>query len=150
MSNWPSKRRDFLLATLQSNIDECILWPFSVRKSSGYGAYSEGRKNFDAHNFVCRKAHGEPRKGQETAHSCGKKLCVNPKHVRWSTPLQNMEDAKQHQTLRGGGSYRQRLFADERAAIRTSKDSLVTLAGRYGMEPAYIGRIRRAVPQYDL
>lgn len=143
-----SKRVAFIANALCSYTDTCIIWPFAVRKSNGYGAYSEGwgatKKNHEAHRYVCAQAHGQPEIGEEAAHSCGKKLCVNWKHLSWKRPIENMQDAKDHGTLIGGGRYRQRLFASDRVAIAGSKDSLVTLAAHYGMEAAYIGRVRRA------
>lgn len=149
-----SKRRAFIDAALHSDTSECIIWPFAVRKSSGYGAHSElsegGKKNYDIHRFVCMKAHGKPEKGEEAAHRCGNKLCTNPAHLYWATPLENMADAKMHGTLKGGGRGRQRLFAEDRAIIQASRDSLIVLGQKYGMEPAYIGQVRRAQPKYDL
>lgn len=143
----PSKRRDFINQVIDTQIDDCIIWPFAVRKSNGYGAYDisiEGKKkNFDIHNFVCRIVHGEPEKGEQAAHSCGQKLCINPKHLRWTTPLENMQDAKNHGTLIGGGRYRQRIFAPQRAEIVSSRESLVTIGARFGIPPAYAGWIRR-------
>lgn len=151
---YPRARLDFIETALMAETDDCILWPFAVRKSSGYGAYSEGhgatKKNYDVHRYVCTRAHGEPELGEETAHSCGQKLCINQRHLTWKLPIDNMQDAKDHGTLRGGGRYRQRLFASDRAQIQASKESLVTLASRYGMEPSYIGKVRRSPPQFDL
>jgi len=147
MRIYHSKRRDFIEDVLHSDTDECILWPFAVRKSNGYGAHSESstgkKKNHEAHNFVCKLAHGEPEHGEESAHICGHKLCVNPKHLRWATPFENMEDAKRHGTLIGGGRYRQRIFESQRVEIEASKESLVTIGKRFGIEPAYAGKIRR-------
>jgi hypothetical protein len=142
------KRAAFIADALRAHTDDCIIWPFAVRKSSGYGAHSERangiKKNYDVHRYVCAQAHGASEAGEETAHSCGQKLCVNSRHLSWKTPVENMQDAKNHGTLIGGGKYRQRLFANEREAIASSRDSLVTLGAYYGMEPAYIGRVRRA------
>lgn len=142
------KRNDFIAATLSTSTECCVLWPYAVRKSSGYGAYSRkiaGRvENWDAHRFVCVSAHGQPAPRQEAAHSCGNKLCVNPAHLSWASHAENMGDAKRHGRLRGGGRYRQRFFADDVAAIRASGESYSALADRYGTDVAYIGRIRRA------
>ncbi len=79
----------------------------------------------------------------QAAHRCGNKLCVNPSHLYWADPKTNMADAKAHGTLVGGGRYRQRLFAKEIQEIVTSKESLISIGARYGMDPSYIGKVRR-------
>jgi hypothetical protein len=141
------KRDDFIADVLTSRTDDCIAWPFAVRKSSGYGAHSTrkaGKKrNYDAHRFVCSEAHGSPPPGMQAAHSCGNKLCVNPKHLYWATAKENLQDAKRHGTLRGGGRYRQRFFEAEIQHIVSSPQSIIELAKQYNTDPAYIGRLRR-------
>lgn len=142
-----SKREQFIGAALSSDIDGCILWPFAVRKSSGYGAHntpSPAKKSVDAHRYVCEMAHGvAPTERHQAAHECGNKLCVNPKHLSWSLPVENMADAIRHGTLRGGGRYRQRLFEAQIADICSSTDSLLRLAEKYDSDVSYIGRVRR-------
>lgn len=123
------------------------MWPFAVRKSSGYPAHSLSdpkKRSVDAHRHVCALAHGEPQPGQEAAHSCSTKLCINPKHLSWKNRIENMADAIAAKTLRGGGRSRQRLFEAERTYIATCGKSLITLGAEFGMEPAYIGQVRRA------
>lgn len=154
MRIYSSPVRDFIEAALLAETDDCILWPFAVRKSSGYAAFQlprgDGPRSRDAHRYVCGRAHGPAPEGHEAAHSCGNRLCINKRHLRWTLPIGNMADAKAHRTLRGGGRHRQRIFAAEKAAIVTSKDSYSVIAGRFGIDPAYVGRLRRETPRYDL
>jgi hypothetical protein len=142
-----SRLRSFIDAAFEADTDECILWPFAVRQSSGYAAYSfalEGKKfNVDAHRHVCARKHGPAPPGHEASHKCGKKLCINPRHLRWATKRYNMEDAKKHGTLRGGGRYRQRFFRKEIAEIKASPESHIALGRRYEVDASYIGRLRR-------
>ena len=151
MRIYDAPARDFIEQALQANTDECIPWPFAVRASSGYPAYQRprghGPRSIDAHRYVCEQAHGQPEDGEETAHSCGNKICINPRHVHWRTHLDNMGEAKQHGTIRGGGIYRQRLFEQERLDIAASCDSLVTLSAKYGMSPSHMGKVRREMTQ---
>jgi hypothetical protein len=144
-----SKRNEFIAAALSSDTDDCIRWPFAVRRSSGYGAHnlptgSKNKKiNVDAHRYVCELAHGKPEAGMEAAHSCGDPLCVNPRHLRWADHPANMADAKEAGTLIGGGRYRQRFFAPQIEDILSSNESLSELARKYQSDVAYIGRLRR-------
>lgn len=145
-----SKRAEFLAkATAARTEDGCLPWPFAVRASSGYGAHNlptgtRRKINIDAHVQACTMTHG-PRPGPEyeAAHSCGNKLCCNGEHLRWATKAENMADAKAHGTLKGGGRYRQRLRASDVEVIRASSESLIALGRRFGMDPSYIGRVRR-------
>jgi hypothetical protein len=144
-----SKRIDFIDDALASNTDDCLVWPFAVRKSSGYGAHSglkNGKKlNYDVHRFVCKEAHGSAPNGlPEAAHTCGNKLCINPRHLYWASHKQNMDDAKKHGTIRGGGRHRQRIFADDVAFIANSDLSLIQLAEKFQTSASYIGRLRRS------
>lgn len=138
---------DFIADALSSNTDDCINWPFAVRKSSGYPAYSlcsNGKKtNVDAHRFVCLAAHGDPEEKLEAAHTCGSRLCINPKHLYWATKKQNAADAIRHGTLRGGGIYRQKIFADDIINICKSTESHLKVSAKFGVDPSYIGRLRR-------
>lgn len=141
-------RADFLDAAANADHDQCVEWPFAVRASSGYGAMNVGlgaaKRNIDAHVYVCVLAHGDrPTAQHQAAHSCGRKLCCNGRHIRWATALENMADAVAHGTLRGGGRYRPRLGPSDVAAIKNSRLSLVALGRAFGMDPAYIGRVRR-------
>lgn len=142
-------RDDFVALALVSDTDSCIMWPFAVRKSSGYGAHNTPRpekRNVDAHRHVCTLAHGvAPTNLHEAAHACGWKLCINPKHLSWQLHIINMADAVNAGTLRGGGRGRQRLFAREREYIKSSGKSLLVLASEFDMEPSHIGRVRREV-----
>lgn len=140
-------RADFIAFALASDTDQCILWPFAVRKSSGYGAHNyriNGRKvSCDIHRHTCQRAHGD-RPDMEAAHSCGVKLCINRRHLYWATHAANMADAKRHGTLRGGGRWRQRFFAPQIAHIVASNGSHLALAERYDTTASYIGQLRRA------
>lgn len=142
-----SAREEFVSNALDADVDECIIWPFAVRKSSGYGAHSlrtnGTKRNVDAHRYTCELVHGAPFKGAEAAHRCGNKLCINPKHLYWATHTENMGDAREHESLKGGGRYRQRIFDNDIEAICRSSDSLLVLAARYGSDPSYIGRLKR-------
>lgn len=78
--------------------DECILWPFG--RSIGYGQIRIDGKPHRVHNVVCRHFHGEPQgRRYQAAHSCGNKLCANPRHLRWATPVENRRDYEEMMAL---------------------------------------------------
>lgn len=75
----------------QRDTDECILWPHFLN-STGYGFVWTGSGSRRVHRLVCIRTYGEPPPDHETAHSCGMRACVNRRHLRWATHLENMQD----------------------------------------------------------
>ena len=147
-------REQFINDALATSSDDCIMWPFAVRQSSGYAAHSTRRsgvkRNWDAHRYVCEQAHGPAPENGQAAHRCGKKLCINPRHLYWAFPAENMQDAVEHGVLKGGGRYRQRIFAAQRAEIAASTESLAAIAEKYNIPRTYAGFLRRQPLQFDL
>jgi hypothetical protein len=94
------------MAFLQSHVghtgDECVLWPFATL-ASGYGSVHADGKTARVHRFMCELAHGSaPSPDLDSAHSCGTRLCINPRHLRWATRSDNMADAVGHGTAPRG------------------------------------------------
>jgi hypothetical protein len=84
--------------------DDCLTWPFGTLKN-GYGSIRVGGRARLAHRLVCMEVHGAPPSPKhEVAHSCGKGHlgCVNPKHLRWATQSENMQDRVIHGTSNRG------------------------------------------------
>jgi len=59
--------------------DACWLWLGAVN-DRGYGVFRLGRRLVLAHRHMFEIEHGRPPAGM-VLHSCGKKSCVNPKHL---------------------------------------------------------------------
>ena len=79
--------------------DDCLIWPFAT------GRDGRGRLQNDispqAHRAMCILVCGDPPSpDHEAAHSCGRghDACVNPKHLRWATPVENAADRLIHGT----------------------------------------------------
>lgn len=77
---------------LRPDSDECLRWPFGL-SSIGYPVLHENQRQRGAHNWACEEVFGpKPTDGHETAHSCGNRWCVNVRHLRWATQLENGDD----------------------------------------------------------
>lgn len=72
--------------------DECLIWPFG-RDAYGYGRASlKGHSSRLAHRIMCEVVHGEaPFHGAVAMHKCGMghNGCVNPRHLKWGTTVEN-------------------------------------------------------------
>ncbi len=76
--------------------DECLLWPFN-KFPNGYGKVSVKGRGRLVHRVICERAHGpQPAGMTDVAHSCGVRGCVNPKHLRWATHKENMQEMIRH------------------------------------------------------
>lgn len=86
----PTGMADTLAMALESNTDQCIIWPYG-QTDTGYPSMGAGKPR--AHRYVCEQKHGPaPQDKNDAAHSCRQRLCINPKHLRWATRTENMAD----------------------------------------------------------
>lgn len=132
---------------LSYEADDCLAWPFSRQKNGYTGKMAFEGKGVMAHRVMCSLSHGAPPSPQhEVAHSCGKGHlgCVNPKHMRWATHIENCEDRLLHGNApRGERCGTSKLKQTEVLAIRASSHlSSKTLASHYGVAYRTIDHIR--------
>ena len=112
--------------------DECVLWPFPTA-TRPYAKTKDGH----AHRIICKKFHGErPSDKHEVAHGCGNDLCINPRHLRWATPVENNADKADH------GTQPTKLTRDQVIAIRASSDTCTRLSDAYGVSRSTISNVR--------
>ena len=132
----------YLLRTLETITDECVLWPYA--SSRGYGVTYVNRQNVAAHRYACEQKHGPPPfEGAHAAHNCGNSMCVNWRHVRWATSLENNSDKWGHGTMaRGERIARSKLDAEKVRYIRTSGERTCVLAALYGDDKNTIISVR--------
>ncbi len=92
----------WLEATVLTTSDACIEWPYGVR-DNGYGTMVWRYRRTTAHRVACELAHGAPAtREMHAAHSCGNRICCNPRHLRWATVRENHADKKLHGTQLAG------------------------------------------------
>jgi|SRR5882672_6476060 len=127
----------------------CFLW-LGVVDQDGYGrAYGLGRarKYIRAHRAVYRETFGSVPFARQVLHKCDVRSCVNPAHLFVGTNDDNVEDMmrKERQPRMRGERNGNAVLTDEivreiKSAVGVSRE---TLGIRFGVSPAYIGRIRR-------
>lgn len=93
--------RDELDAIRAMETDNCIIWKYS--QSKGYAKAGINGRTVNLHRLLCEEAHGPaPSKKHQAAHTCGRTLCLNVRHLRWKTAAENMADKKVHGTNNDG------------------------------------------------
>jgi hypothetical protein len=128
---------------LAHDSDECLPWPFALG-DKGYGVWSRNRSTSTANHIVCERTYGlAPTEQHQSAHSCGNRKCVNPRHLRWATPVENEQDKILHGTANYYGAVR---FSDEVmssviAAHSRGGKTIRGLASEYGISPSHVCRI---------
>lgn len=125
--------------------DECITWPF-CRNTSGYAhVWAYGRMVIVS-RLVCEQANGKPPSPKhEARHSCGKghEACVNPKHISWSTHVENIQDRRLHGTENiGMRNWKAKLTDEDVLVIRGATERPSELASRYGVSDSCISNVR--------
>lgn len=139
------KAQQYLLDHVGYTGDDCIMWPHG-KKPNGYGTVYWDGKTRCASRLMCELTYGEPSDPSlEAAHSCGNRLCINPKHLSWKTPKENQADRLLHGTdARGENNANAKLPDDVIPLIREELargTKQRVLAERYGVHQTLISQI---------
>lgn len=137
----------FLESLFDQAIDECITWPYA-KDRKGYGVITIDGANRIVSRIVCERLYGPPPSdSHQAAHSCGHGHlgCVNPRHLRWATVSENMNDKVLHGTSnRGEANANSKLTVKDVRFIRSCRDvSQRDLAKRFGVHFTTINDIIR-------
>ena len=138
-------RYEQLLELAAIKTDDCTIWPYG-KAGDEYGGISvEGVSRY-CHRIICELSHGMPFDGAEAAHSCGIRLCINPRHTRWATSQENSADALDHDTIiRGERQHLSKLTEQEVLRIRALAASngypWIVLARMFGVHSKSINNI---------
>lgn len=122
----------------------CLLWPYGL-SASGYPRVYYCGQSTRATRVICERIHGpQPTPAHEVAHSCGNRVCLNPRHLRWATRKENMADTLLHGTRnRGERNGSSKLTRVNVKAIRSQPSRTIRdLANQYGVCPMTISNIR--------
>jgi hypothetical protein len=141
-----SKKMRWLMDHLHYDGDDCLVWPFA-HDAKGRGRIKVDGKCHNASRHMCKMAHGEPpREGLCAAHSCGRGHmgCVNPKHLRWATLLENAADMVAHGTAQvGENNARAKLTRIQAEAIKLDERSHRIIAREYSVHKSLVGHIKQ-------
>lgn len=127
--------------------EECLLWPYTKADGRGFARYAG--KWQPAYRLACEMRHGPPPTTKhEAAHSCGNGHlgCVNPRHLRWATHIENEADKIGHGTSQHGTRNHQAKLTDDTVRqIRAAqgKASQAEIGAMFGVSQTLVGLIHR-------
>lgn len=131
--------KQFMDNALLWKSDECLIWPYS--RTDGYASISPHWKlGTGVCRYLCTRVYGPaPTERHHCAHSCGngQKGCINPRHLRWATPEENMRDKRKHGTAnRGERVHLSKLTVTQVREMRSLKGqwSAKVLAAHFGVK----------------
>lgn len=126
--------------------EECIKWPFKSDHSGRGIVVFKGRR-MTSPRAMCWAAHGEPTsEDYQAAHSCGNGHlgCVNPRHLRWATHMENVADRAEHgRDRRGSDINTAKLSEKDVLEIRSLEGSYTcsNIAEIYGVTKSTVVKI---------
>lgn len=144
--------RYFRETVLANEGDNCLIWPFA-RNGHGYPHMVYDGRHQRIARLVCEHKHGpSPSTEHEAAHSCGNRSCVNSRHLRWATPIENAADKITHGTVTRGERHGMAKITNAIASQILSLKGTVrqrVIAKRFDVSQATVSNIHRGISWSD-
>lgn len=112
-------------------LTSCWIWQLATNQGRGYGLVRVNGHLVLAHRAYYEERFGPIPRDRELDHLCSQRACVRPEHLEPVTHAENCQ--------RGG---RAKLTPAQVAEIRSSSDSSLVLARRFGISRSHVSRIR--------
>lgn len=143
----PGSHIEFIMNAIRQDCNECIIWPFSVNAATGYGQTKiDGVTTTPHRAALIIKSGLNPGRGVHAAHApeiCHNRMCINPNHLRWATPLENERDKEKDGTkLTGINVHNAILTADQVLRIRSDTRKNKPLATEMGVGVNIVENVR--------
>jgi hypothetical protein len=123
--------------------NDCFIWPFG-RDSKGRARWERLESTYlttHVSRAICMEIYGNPPTDKhQAAHSCsnGHLGCINPKHLRWATQIENSADDQ-----RGEDCSHSKLTEEHILEIRKLSRTMTSelIAKKYNVSRPHISRI---------
>ena len=117
-------------------------WPWlAALNHGGYGVFSDGRYE-RAHRYSWKLHNGTIPDGLCVLHSCDRRDCVNPAHLRVGTRQDNADDMRRRGGYLRASLRMAKLKTKHILAIRQSEKSNADLAKLHGVHRSHVCKIR--------
>lgn len=125
--------------------DECWISK-GATAAQPYGVIKIGTRNNRAHRVMYGLCFGTPKAWESVMHTCDNPPCCNPAHLRVGSHRENMADRAlkgRGGDLKGENNGRAKINAADVLVIRSSSESAIAIARRFGISNVAVHNIRK-------